>query len=199
MRSFFDSMVPWERNDGKLHVYALPDDALLERLTTAQGRIRGIEDLPLMPEPWLHFTVSQLPQHDDLGGPALSRLADALGGALAGLESFAVDLGAPRVGPTAVTCEAAPTSEWDRLVDAVREAASTVTDEQLPARPFTPHLSLGYATGDVDAVEVELRLSGAEPLGRFVVDQVHLVSVTVRPELGTFDWVELANWHLPSA
>jgi hypothetical protein len=28
------------------------------------------------------------------------------------------------------------------------------------------------------------------------IDRVHLVSVTVRPDLGTFDWIELANVDL---
>ena len=40
------------------------------------------------------------------------------------------------------------------------------------------------------------RLDGAAEIGPTRIDRVHLVSVTVRPERGTFDWIELANIDL---
>lgn len=201
MRSFFESMTPWRHNDGSLHVYFLPDEETADGLVELQSRIAGIDNLPLMPAPWLHFTVSRLPQFDDLGNAALTRLSDALTAELEGMSSFEIDVAAPVVHELAVECVATPTPEWEALVDAVRRGAAVegagADEADFPVRPYAPHVSLAYATGAVDSAEVEGRLSDAPALGQIRVNQVHLVSVTVRPELGTFDWVELANWSLP--
>lgn len=199
MRSFFDSMTPWRRNDGSLHVYVVPDQDTTEAILDAQGRLVGIDNLPLMPAPWLHFTVARLPQFDDVGNSSLTRLATALTEHLDGIEPFEMRLGGPVVHEVAVEAMGSPSAGWDRLVEAVRAAAASVTDEELPPPPYAPHVSLAYATGDVDSHEVELRLVGCPELGPFRVSEVRLVSVTVRPEQGTFDWVELASWPLGSS
>ena len=196
MHSFFDAMTPWSHNDGSLHVYALPDDDVTLRLEEQSLLLDGIGSLPRMPLPWLHFTIARLPQHDDLGQAELSRLCDLIGAALEGLPAFELQVGAPRADATAVGCVGEPSAQWDDLVAAVRGAASSFSDEALPPAPHAAHVSLGYATGDVDDAEVAARLAGAEPLGAVPVRRVHLVSVTVRPELGSFDWTELANWDL---
>ena len=98
MRSFFDYMPPWVRNEGSLHVYALPDDRARDRLAEESLRLDGIVGLPRMPEPWLHLTVSRLSQFDDLSHAELTRLAEALGREVEGLGAFDVALGAPAAG-----------------------------------------------------------------------------------------------------
>ena len=57
-------------------------------------------------------------------------------------------------------------------------------------------MSLAYATGPVPHDLLAERLAGLDPLGTIRVDRLHLVSVTVRPERGTFDFTSLANWDL---
>ena len=196
MQSFFDSMTPWDHNDGSLHVYVLPDDEVADRIEDLQERLAGLPHLPLMPRAWLHFTVNRLAQFDDLSMAELTRLADALTLELAGVGAFDLEVGAPQVHEVAVECVAAAVPGWEALVDAVRRAALGTFGGTIPDRPYAPHVSLGYATGEVSDDELRARLVGAPALGRVRVGRVHLVSVTVRPEIGTFDFVELANWSL---
>ena len=196
MRSFFDYMPPWVRNEGSLHVYALPDDPARERLAEESLRLDGVVGLPRMPEPWLHLTVSRLSQFDDLSHAELTRLAEALGREVEGLGAFDVALGAPAAGAHTVGCSAPSSPQWEALVSGVRRAASDTFGGELPPPPHAPHASLAYATGDVDDTLVASRLVGAAEIGLVRIDRVHLVSVTVRPELGTFDWIELANVDL---
>ena len=196
MRSFFDYMPPWVRNEGSLHVYALPDDRARDRLAEESLRLDGIVGLPRMPEPWLHLTVSRLSQFDDLSHAELTRLAEALGREVEGLGAFDVALGAPAAGAHTVGCSAPSSAQWEALVSGVRRAASDTFGGELPPPPHAPHASLAYATGDVDDTLVASRLVGAAEIGLVRIDRVHLVSVTVRPDLGTFDWIELANVDL---
>lgn len=196
MHSFFDAMTPWPRNDGSLHVYALPDDDVVDRLFAASEPLDGIAALPRMPRAWLHFTVGRLAQFDDLGQAGLTRLADELGGALASIAAFDLQVGPPEVWGQSVNCSAEPSAAWDGLVAAVRAGAAAFADEPLPPAPHEPHVSLAYATGEVADDVVRARLAGASTVGSVGVQRVHLVSVTVRPEVGTFDWTELANWDL---
>ncbi|MBK7820929.1 MAG: hypothetical protein IPJ61_07560 [Tessaracoccus sp.] len=196
MRSFFDHMTPWLRNEGSLHVYALPDDRVRERLVEASLLIDGVVGLPRMPESWLHMTVSRLAQFDDLPAAELTRLAAALGREVEGIGAFDIDFSAPWVSTDTVGCSGPSVPQWEALVSGVRRAASDSLGGELPAPPRTPHTSLAYAIQDIDDGPVLARLEGAPQVGPMRIDRVHLVSVTVRPEVGTFDWIELANIEL---
>lgn len=195
MRSFFDQMTPWAQSDGSLHLYALPDEDVQERLTAAAARIDGVAHLPLVPEAWRHFTVRRLSQFDDLKHAELSRLAQCLTDELDGLSPVELAVAAPEISDVAVACVAPRNPGWDALVEAAGRAAAAFGGEVL-APPTSPHLSLAYATGDADSDDVSRRLEGAPEIGAVRLGSVHLVSVTMRPELGWFDWVELANWSL---
>lgn len=196
MQSFFAAMPPWDREDGSLHVYALPDEDVTDRLAALQARLDGIAGLPTMPEAWLHATVQRLEQFDDLSMPELTRLADALTAELAAVDPVDLVFGAPQVHDVAVECVAEPTAGWESLVAAVRRAATATFGGVVPDAPYAPHITLAYATGQVSDDEVRARLADAPALGPVRVDTAHLLSVTVRPELGWFDFIELANWSL---
>lgn len=195
MRSFFEQMPPWDRNDGSLHLYALPDDAVRERLDEAAALIDGVPHLPLVPDAWRHFTVRRLAQFDDLKHAELSRLAEAVTAELEDVAAFDLNVGAPQVQELAVECVAEASRGWEALIGAAGRAAERFGGEVFDP-PHAPHLALAYATGDVEDAEVHRRLESAQAIGTVHIGQVHLVSVTVRPELGWFDWVELANWSL---
>lgn len=197
MHSFFEQMEPWDRNDGSLHLYVLPYPSVGERLVAAQSLFADLDALPPMPEPYLHLTLQRLAQFDDeLKQADLSRLGSALTHALSRTAAFELELGTPRPDETAVVSTAAPSQGWDALHAAVVSGLAQVLPGELPAPPHAPHVSLAYAVGEVPDDMVAARLSGAGPIGALHVTEVHLVSVTVRPELGIFDFTHLANWEL---
>ena len=199
MESFFDIMQPWPRNHGALHLYVLPSGSALERLAAAQALLEGIDGLPLQPEPYLHLTLQRMTQFDeDLTQRDLTRLGDALAESLVGQAAFSVELGRPEVVGTGVTCEGETPPGWSSLSAAVRAGIVAALGEEppLPPPPHGPHVSLSYATGSVSDDEVTARLAAAEPIGQLDVEEVHLVSVTVRPEIGIFDFTNFASWPL---
>lgn len=197
MHNFFEAMEPWARNDGSLHLYVLPDDDTQERLAAAQSLFEDLEALPPMPQPYLHLTLQRLAQFDDeLKQAELSSLGSALTEALATVPAFDLELEAPRADPTAVVTPAAPSQAWDQLRAAVAAGVGQVLPGELPTPPHSPHVSLAYALGEVPDDVIASRLADAEPIGTLAVRAVHLVSVTVRPEVGLFDFTHLANWDL---
>lgn len=197
MRNFFETMEPWARNDGALHLYVLPDETALGRLGGAQSLFADLAPLPPMPEPYLHLTLQRLAQFDDeLKQAELSQLGAALTESLSEFPAFDLDLGAPRAEETAVVSTAARSTAWDRLREIVAATLGSVLPGELPPPPHAPHVSLAYCTGEVPDDEVDSRLAGAEPIGSLRVGEIHLVSVTVRPDVGIFDFTHLANWEL---
>ncbi|MCC2592415.1 2'-5' RNA ligase family protein [Tessaracoccus sp. OS52] len=197
MRDFFGQMDPWKRDDGALHLYVLPDDEAIDRVAATQRLLAGMDELPPMPAPYLHATVQRLAQFDDeLTQVELSRLGDALTAALRDVPTFELEFGDPRVEESAVVCHAEANEGWDRLLAAVVTGLGDALPGELPEPPRGPHVSLAYAKGDVSDDEVTARLAEAPRVGTLRVDAVHLVSVTVRPEVGIFDFTHLASWDL---
>ncbi len=199
MKSFFDAMEPWRKSEGSLHLYVLPDEEESERFVAAQEALAGIANLPLMPAPYLHCTVQRLAQFDeDISQSEFSRLGDALGKVCAELPPFALDLKAPRADETAVVCWGDRSQDWNRLVQGCLQTVTETWGGETPAPPSGPHVSLAYANGPVDRDLVGAQLANVEPPGTLHARTLHLVSVTVRPARGTFDFTELANWDLGS-
>ncbi len=197
MKSFFESMEPWRRPEGSLHLYVLPSEEDRDRFSTAQEPLAGLDNLPLMPASYLHGTVSQLAQYDeDVSQAQYTVLGEALAATCAGLRPFDLDFGAPQADDGAVGCWASVSQDWDRLVQGCRRTVGEAWGLEAPAPPAAPHVTLAYATGPVDRDDVATRLADAGRIGIVRVDRLHLVSVTVRPERGTFDFTELANWDL---
>ena len=199
MESFFARMEQWRKPEGSLHLYVLPDEDEAQRFAAAQVAIAGIEHLPLMPEAYLHCTVRRLAQFDDeVPQPDYTRLGDALDVLCSRLPAFDLHFRAPQADDVAVGCWAADSPEWDALVAGCEAVVVDTWGVQPPAAPTAPHLSLAYATGTVPHDLIEARLADVAPVGTIRVARLHLVSVTVRPERGTFDFTSLANWDLTS-
>lgn len=197
MENFFERMEPWRTPEGALHLYVLPADDERERFVAAQQSIYGIDHLPLMPEAYLHCTVQRLAQFDDeVSQTDLTALGTAVQNLCSALPAFDLDFGRPVASNVAVACQASHSGGWDRLVAGCRDIVAEAWGITPPAAPASPHLSLAYASGPVPDAVVAERLAEVEPLGTVRVDALHLVSVTVRPERGTFDFTSLANWDL---
>lgn len=197
MENFFARMEPWRKLEGALHLYVLPSDDDAERFQSVQDALEGLQHLPLMPTPYLHATLQRLSQFDDEVAQAdFTRLGDALAEVCSELPAFDLDFGRFRAGDVAVESWASPSKDWDSLLAGCRQCVTDVWGSAPPAPPAGPHLSLAYATGPVDDDMVTARLAAVEPLGTLRVSTLHLVSVTARPERGTFDFTALANWDL---
>ena len=169
-----------ERTDDHTRDIAPADRAQVEDLTSA-ARDASLE-------------LAQLSRADK--DHALRALADAIDARLSAIGAFDLRVGAPRATDNAVDCTAEPSPEWDALVAAVRGAAvEAFPEDELPAGPHAPHVALAYAVGEVPDAELEARLADAPEVGTVPIRGLHLVSVTMRPEVGTFDWTELANWE----
>lgn len=198
MRNFFESKTPWRKNDGALHLYVVPEDeAFLDRVGQAQSRLEGIPQLPPMPRAYLHCTVQRLAHFDDEVAQAeLSVLGAELNERFAALSPFELRFSAPQVRPHAVEYVAQPDPAWDAMVATVRDGAVAAWGGELPAAPYGPHLTLSYATADVPDETVAEALLNVPSPGSLRVDKVALVSVTVRPEIGIFDFTTLADWDL---
>ncbi len=197
MKSFFESMEPWRKPEGSLHLYVLPAEEDRDRFFDAQEALSGIDNLPLMPAAYLHCTVARLAQFDeDVTQAQYTQLGDALQELCSGLSPFTLEFGSPQADDLTVACRAAPSKDWDNLVEECRRTvAGTWGSDAFPS-PVEPHLSLAYAKGPVDDALVSSRLAGGQPISAVRVGMLHLVSVTVRPERGTFDFTELSNWDL---
>lgn len=199
MENFFERMEPWRKPEGALHLYVLPHGEELDRFVAAQATLADIANLPLMPGPYLHCTVLRLAQFDDEVTQAdLTALGTALESLCSGLPSFDLEFGTPSAGETAVVVTASDSRDWKHLVGSCREVVSGTWGTVPPTPPAVPHLSLAYAQGPVPDALLAERLAEVEPLGTIHVRSLHLVSVTVRPERGTFDFTSLATWDLAS-
>lgn len=197
MDSFFERMDPWRKAEGSLHLYVLPSDDEAERFASAQAAIAGIEHLPLMPEAYLHCTVQRLSQFDDeVAQTDYTQLGDALAAFCSQVPAFDLRFLQPQAHAAGVLCQAEDSPAWDALVNGCRTVITDTWGTEPPAPPTAPHLSLAYATGAVETDVVESALGSVEPLGSIAVTRLHLVSVTVRPGRGTFDFTSLANWDL---
>lgn len=199
MKSFFESMKPWRKPEGSLHLYLLPKEEDKERFMEVQDLLRGIEHLPLMPAAYLHCTVARLAQFDeDVTQAEYTSLGDDLEELCSGLSPVTLQFHAPLSDDLTVACLAAPSWEWKNLARGCQKTVAESWGMDTFPPPATPHVSLAYAMGSVDEALVAARLAESQPLGAMSLSTLHLVSVTVRPQRGTFDFTELANWDLGS-
>lgn len=199
MDSFFERMEPWRKSEGSLHLYVLPAEDERELFFNVQQSLAGIENLPLMPAAYLHATLLRLAQFDeDVSQKEYSRLGREIDEFCATLEPFDLDFGPPVADDVALCCWATATPAWEQLTQGCRATVERAWGVEPFASPAVPHVSLAYAKGMVNGDLVAATLEGVASPGRIRVDKVHLVSVTARPERGTFDFTELANWDLGS-
>ncbi|MFD7161695.1 2'-5' RNA ligase family protein [Kribbella sp. NPDC059898] len=208
MRPFFTSVpaARWENQSGRLHVYVMPPEPVLQLADDFHAVMEPFGDLvSVQPRRWLHLTVQMLHQHlDDTGPGQLAAIGSALRSRLAGLDPFELTAGPAVVGVHGVTLWIPPPTPeardgYGELVYRVREAATDVFGRDvLPAgtagaqpRPV-PHIGLGYglAAGDPDPLIRAVKDTWRAPV-RFTVDQVVLVAVDQHPAAGTFTWLPL--------
>jgi hypothetical protein len=195
MKSFFESMT-WPRSRGRLHVYALAN-APVAAMARAYHEVladRGVTaNLPRQPDEFLHVTIEQIQRYvDDMTADELGTLTAALTEHIGAVPAFDLTVGPIGVEHHAIGLDAVPDEPWQRLRQAVRAAAVEALGEDAvkPMHgPGAPHVSVSYATGEVDIMPHLRDLLRVRP-GRATlpVDEVHLVAVEQDPAAGVYSW-----------
>lgn len=211
MEDFFSGVADaqWPRQ-GRLHVYATPNDELRRTVAEYQaalGRDPAVEyGLGLVPARWLHATVQMLhPAVDELDQAQLDAVTAALRRRLAAVAPLTLAVGPPQASRHAVELWTDPAADepWRGLVEAVRTAArDTLGAAALPPVDpgAVPHTSIAYGigTGDSGAATSALKRVRAHAV-MVPVEAVQLVAVHQHPEQGFFSWETLAELSLAAA
>jgi hypothetical protein len=192
MKSFFEAMT-WPRSRGRLHVYAFgnaPVVAMADAYHQALGE-RGAAGLRRQPAEFLHVTIEQIQRYeDDLTDDQLQDLSAALAKQVAAVPAFDLTVGPAWMAQSAIGLDAVPDEPWRQLRRAVRDAAvRALGDDAVKPMdsPGAPHLTISYATEEVD---VEPQVLHRVRAGRATlpVNEVYLVAVDQDPVAGVYSW-----------
>lgn len=193
---------PWVDGMSVLHVYGLPragvDDELLEMVRSC-GPL--FEEYPIDPQyggekdgaGLLHLTLEMLadaPAADYTPG-AVQELVDVLTADLADIEAFTTQAGPPIANIAGAVLDVWPDAQAAALAERVRAAIRKVRGERaLQHSTGRPHLSLGYAYGEVSSDRLNGRLRNEITPRRapLRVDRVHLLDVTWAFDKGLGGW-----------
>jgi len=197
MQSFFEAVpaAKWVRSTGRLHVYAVAGGEVAAMAEGYQRLLaeRGVAGLSRQPASYLHLTVELIQRYvDELTGDQLEQLVAALAGRIAAVPAFDMQIGPALVALHSITLDAVPDQPWQLLRRSVREAIVAVLGEDAVAPlagPGRPHITLGYAVGDVD-IDPHLSALNNCRLGRAVmpIERVYLVAVDQDPVAGVYIW-----------
>ncbi|MFE3629384.1 2'-5' RNA ligase family protein [Streptomyces goshikiensis] len=185
-----------------LHVYALPragvDDELLEM---ARSCVPLFEDYPIDPQcaredggaGLLHLTLEMLADAPaaDYDPGAVRELVDALTAELADIAAFTTQAGPPIANIAGGVLDVWPDAQAVTLTERVRTVIRKTRGETaLQHSTGRPHLSLGYAYGEVSSDRLNGRLRNEITPRRapLRVDRVHLLDVTWAFDGGLGGW-----------
>ena len=197
MQSFFTRRpdATWTQQK-RLHVYLLPhDDAVAAVAAAYQNRLdeRLVSGrLSRIPRRWLHMSVEKLNVHlDDLREAERAALIENLRAQLATVPEFVLQIGPHLVSAHALELDAWPDEPWHRLRQAVRDGATAALGKDAIA-PMSglgrPHITLGYATGEIDLESHFGALNHVRGRASTTVDTAHLVAVDQHPDRGLYTW-----------
>ncbi len=196
MRNLFADL-GWKKPIGSLQLIATLANETVDRLASLPLRSAPPKHLPAMPLSYLHLPVQQLGDFDtDLAQPDYTALGTALNQAYDGVAAFSLHFTQPQLVDIGVAVVAAATPEWQQLVAASRQALHQSRTAPLPEAAAQPGIMLHHAIGAIDETATAATLQDCAELGPVEVTEVALVSMSARPELGTFDYHVLANFEL---
>lgn len=177
MRDFFaTSPEPWSNPDGQLHIYALPEPDLAERIAPYCQVLAADRSVALQPTGSLHMTVQRLAFPGQCEqADATPRLVAALRARTKDADPLRFHLGEPDVTEDSVILRGREVDEFDRLTSRVREAVEEVLGPlELHFDPPAegPHVTVAYGVAAGDSSRL------ARALG----------NVTAQMPGGTFDY-----------
>lgn len=199
MKRFFgESNTLWPSFRNRLHIYVLPEPALVSALMERQVALHGVGYCSTQPPEFLHATVQQFGlSRDEVASEQLDRFVAKLQDLAARTAPFAVQLDEPVAEDFALGSSCAGTAGWTRMLEGVRTAAkeSISAGVPLPDAPARPHISLGYglADGSTEAVQQAVDAVAGEPLPALAISELVLLAVHQDPEHGHFTWDELTR------
>jgi 2'-5' RNA ligase len=172
------------------HFYAchltLDDQPELRALVADyQKPLAGMQEIDLIPEPWLHLTMQGIGFTDRISGAELAALGDALAAELAAIEQPAVQFHYLTVHPEAIYLKAHPAAALYPLRLGMHDAVASVLGPEKFSDPppdhvdFLPHVSIGYVQRDGETKPIAAALAG----------------LTARPVSVTFAKADLLEYH----
>lgn len=202
MKRFFGVPITrWASPRDRLHVYALPQARLVDRLTLLQKALDGIDYCSTQPPENLHATVQQFAfATPDVPQAELTAFADGLALLAAETPPLAVPMGPPVVDDHGLGVRGHNTARWVALSAAIRELAAATFHGAvaLPPAPRKPHVTLGYGLADGSSAVVQDRVDNLHTglLPDLRVDRIHLLGVHQDEERGVYTWDTLGSWEL---
>ncbi|MGV9309837.1 2'-5' RNA ligase family protein [Nonomuraea sp. NPDC004354] len=125
--------------------------------------LAGVPGLDLVPDQWLHLTMQGLGFVDEVPEEDVHAIIKTATTRLAGIASFDITLGRPRVTPEAIRWEAVPDDPPAAVRDAIRAAIGDVWPHvPEPAEGFAAHVSIAYSNADGSVSPVSTALAAIE-------------------------------------
>jgi len=166
--------------------------ALAAMAEEARKRLAGLDGLDLVPREWLHVTTLIAGFADEITGDQVQAMTDHARRALAAVARPRITLGRVLYHPRAVMLDAGPAGTLEPVLHAVQEAtlAATGREGTLHTSPWTPHITLAYASATRPAGPVIEALGKSIPGGEMAISAISLVSQKPRQ---TFRWDLIAT------
>ncbi len=181
---------------GSLQLIATLPAETVDRLDSLLPQLAS-KHLRAMPLGYLHLPLQRLGDFDsDLTQADYTALGTALNQAYADRQAFSLAFSQPQLVDVGVAVTAEATPEWHNLIAATRRALTQTRKTPLPEAAGSPRIMLLHAIGEIDEAAAAAALQASPALGPVTVAEVALVSMSARPELGTFDYHILANFKL---
>lgn len=145
-----------------VHITWRDQPAVQDHAHKARKRLRDIEGLDLIPGDWLHCTMQGIGFADEVTPEDLEQITDAVRTRLASVKPVLVTLGSPEPASEGVACWVGPAGALDPVRDAVRAGIGDVwgTARVPETREWRAHVSIAYASTEMDSAPVAAALSG---------------------------------------
>ncbi|WEV46994.1 2'-5' RNA ligase family protein [Bifidobacterium sp. ESL0690] len=204
MRRFFDRAdTKWRRLDGAIHLYALPEphEKVTEKAKMEDRALADIAGLAVQPVDYLHMTLQRFDLYrDEISDEQWKQLDEELTSRIGALSAFDVAFNKPQVRQAAIEVVGKDGVEWQKLVDAIRDAFSASgLGDSLTDQPFGPHYTLAYCSSDTDAhtdAKVQKILDEVSVETTMHVSRAWMVAVNQSPQEGVFRFRKMKEWHL---
>lgn len=175
----------WRSHDGVFAVCLIrvPRAALGPELASCQEALRGLPDIRVHPDHFLHIALQELgfvtatPQHpDEITPAALEEFVSMASSPISERPPYTIVVGGTNSFEDAAFLEVHDDEESSRLHQRLFEIAAI---QQSPRFPYLPHVTIAHYTGPAPAAPVSVALADWKDVqfGEFVVTEIELATM----------------------